>query len=108
MDTIPVTPRGNPFDPYRIVATLLNEVEAQVNGNVLDVSKMRLQSVAVTGTFVGTVQLEGTADDVTFFQIGSNITSASLITSIPYVKGIRAKVSAYTSGKITVKYMGRA
>jgi len=106
--TITKQERGNPFDPYRLVATLLNEAEEVGESNALDVSKMRLQGLAITGIFVGTVKLEGTADDITFFQIGGNITAPSLITSIPYLKGLRVNVSAYTSGKITAKYMGRA
>ena len=107
MDMV-IKEKGNPFNPYRLVAVLLDEAEATTTGKTLDASRIRFGSLAVSGTFVGTVQVEGTLDSTNYFQIGGNITSPSLVQDLKYLTGIRAKVSAWTSGKITVKYAGRA
>jgi len=99
---------GNPFKPRKILATLLDAVAAAVTSEVLDVSDMRIGSIIITGTFVGTVQIEASADDINFVQISTDKTAPAVVAIDPiYTRRIRAKVSAYTSGAVTVKYMGR-
>ena len=101
------TERGNPFNPRRVVAKLLDGVGETKDGETFDVSAMRLASVQVKGISTATVKWEGTLDDINFVQVGSDISSDGIIQISGYYKGIRANVTAYTSGDITVLYAGR-
>jgi hypothetical protein len=75
--------------------------------------KLTLQ---VSGTFVGTVTFEGTIDDTTWFVVGlktaadgAAVTTATAAGAFklpadgPCLSQVRANVTAYTSGAITVR-----
>lgn len=69
----------------------------------------------VTGTFVGTVTFEGSADDGTTWttveainlsnstRAGTATTTGNYLVACPGMSDFRARISAYTSGSITVK-----
>jgi hypothetical protein len=91
------------------------------NGTVIDVRGIDVLAVDITGTFVGTVTFEGSLDSTTgsdgnFFAVGlktmadgAAVTSATAAGAfkLPVDAGalayFRARVSAWTSGTITVK-----
>lgn len=98
-------------------ATLQAAAAAEGNGTVLDLSDMSLGpashvALQVTGTFVGTVTFEGSVDGTNFAAVhvtDSGGTAAATATAAGIfqadVRGLdklRARVSAYTSGAITV------
>lgn len=93
--------------PYTGSYTLLNGAQATDEGQWVDVSKFGSGSVDVQGTFVGTIQIQGSnadaqpANSTAGNQIGTNITAAGIVAiSIP-VRWIKATVTAYTSGSIS-------
>lgn len=87
------------------------------NGTVFDVSGYATCVFNVTGTFVGTITFEATSDDTNWVSlnvtqigagvIGTTATAPGLYrASVAGVKTVRARISAYTSGSITIA--GRA
>jgi hypothetical protein len=66
-------------------------------------------SLEVSGTFVGTVQLQGSRDnEATWESIGAALTAAGTANVDPnYYTHVRANCTAYTSGTITVTGTGR-
>lgn len=96
------------------VTTMQNAAIATGNGISLDVSGMGTAICQVSGTFVGTITFEASLDNSVFGSIDVQKLSGGLISSVVTdtgfykipcngVKYIRARVSAYTSGAITVK-----
>ena len=98
-------------------ATLQTAAVAIGNGTNQDVSGYSTVAFQITGTFVGTVTFETTNDDTNWTsllctQVGAN-TIGTIATapgifraSVGGLKTVRARVSAWTSGSITV--VGRA
>lgn len=81
---------------------LLNAVAATGASGHLDFKGVKKASLQLLGTFVGTIQIEGSNDAaVTFGQIGTDITTPGLIDIPTYCDFIRLNVSAFTSGTIT-------
>ena len=88
--------------------------EATGNGTVLDVTAKAGAAVQVSGTFVGTVTFEVTQDGTNYVSIlGENVADGTLSTTTTStgvfvfptsgLRGLRARVSAYTSGSITAR-----
>lgn len=101
------------FD-WGLEQTLQNGAEATGNGEDLLVNNYGAASIAISGTFVGTVTFEASANGVDYFAIkGLNRTSEASATTatatglfyiaLPGIARVRARISAYTSGEITVK-----
>lgn len=95
------------------VTTMQNAATAIGNGISLDVSGMGTAICQVSGTFVGTITFEASLDNSVFDSIDVQKISGGLISSVVTstgfykipcngVKYIRARVSSYTSGAITV------
>ncbi|HWQ32536.1 MAG TPA: hypothetical protein VNQ79_06615 [Blastocatellia bacterium] len=93
--------------------TLQNAAAATGNGTALDVSGWYAAALQVSGTFSATVTFEVTVDDTNWIAVracnlndGSYSTTASApgVFAIPLagVSQLRARVSAYTSGSVTV------
>jgi hypothetical protein len=101
--------------------TLQNAAAATGNGTPIDVRGCDILVLDVTGAFVGTVTFEGSIDSTTgsdgnFFAVGMKTmadgaavttTTAAGAFKMPFDAGalayFRARVSAWTSGTITVK-----
>lgn len=85
-------------------ATLLSAVAATGAGDTLQIAHVDELTVQASGTFVGTIQLEGSVDGSSWGQIGSDITATGVLLSSQNIyKFIRGNVTAYTSGTITLK-----
>lgn len=92
--------------------TLQSAAAATGNGVVLACNNYETIAVQVNGTFVGTVSFEGSIDGVNFYAVpfinsaGTNATTATatgiFLSAADGYSSFRARVSAYTSGSITV------
>lgn len=84
--------------------TLLNAVTATGASRAIgsDGGPLFMQ---VSGITTATVALQGSLDGTTFVTIGSALTADGMITLANAPKYVRANVTAYTSGTITVKVM---
>lgn len=107
---------AKPVDADSVLTTLQNAAAALGNGTAINLKGYRGLTLEVTGTFVATVTFEATIDDTSWFALGlgaagtgtiaSTATAAgafSLPAGWPAVSQVRAQVSAYTSGNVTVK-----
>lgn len=95
-------------------ATALQSAAAATgNGTALNVTGYNVATAEVTGTFVGTITWEGSRDGgTTYYSIDATAIGGSVATtatttglytlSVKALTHIRARVSAYTSGSITV------
>jgi hypothetical protein len=99
--------------PYSKSLVMQSVAVATGNGVVMDTSDVATLAMQVTGTFVGTVTFEGTIDNSTWVAIqtvnlsdgsvGTTATAAGLYAcSVAGLRQVRARVSAWTSGTITV------
>lgn len=98
-------------DSFRLV-TLQSAAAATGNGTALQTAGFGSARLQVTGTFVGTLTFEGTIDGTTWVALegvntsGARVTTATatglFLFSVAGLMAIRARVSAYTSGSITV------
>lgn len=97
--------------------TLQNAVAAVGNGTAILMQGYNGLTLEVSGAFVATVSFEGSIDGgVTYFAVGlktaadgAAVTSAAAVGAFklpadgPRLTHLRARVSAYTSGNVTVK-----
>jgi hypothetical protein len=94
--------------------TLQDSVIATGNGTSVNTSGQASLILQISGTFVGTVTFEATQDNINWVAIlGQNLNSGAQTTNttspgmfgfpVNGLKQVRARVSAYTSGNITVK-----
>lgn len=104
------------FPVKSVVSTnnsLQSAASATGNGTALAVSGYGVATIEVTGTFVGTITWEGSRDGGTTYYsvdataIGGSVATTATTTglytiSVNALTHIRARVSAYTSGSITV------
>jgi len=92
--------------------TLQDGVEATDNGSIMDVSGLSSLALQITGTFSGTITFEVSLDGTNYIAIpGLDITGNKSSTAtaagiyqfnIAGIHYFRARISAYTSGSITV------
>lgn len=64
-------------------------------------------TAAILGTFSGSVTLEATLDQQTWVPLGPALTSAQLVTYRASVNGVRANITALTSGSITIQWQAQ-
>lgn len=102
--------------------TLQDAATATGNGTVLDVAGFQSVVLQITGTFVGTITYECNIDGATWvgcapFAIDSTTRARALTDTGPSLRvldlvaglqQLRARISAYTSGSITVKAVASA
>jgi hypothetical protein len=97
--------------------TLQNAAAATGNGTVMNVDGFKAVYVQITGTFVGTVTFETSLDGTNWVATGGAAVATGTLASAPTAPGawtittngvnlFRARVSAYTSGNITVLAKG--
>jgi hypothetical protein len=93
--------------------TLQNAAAATGNGTTMNVDGFKAVAVQITGTFVGTVTFETSLDGTNFVATGLTPAAGGAAASTATAVGLwiltpngvnlfRARVSAYTSGNITV------
>ena len=98
-------------------ATLQNSVTGNGNGTASDVSSYTTAVIQVSGTFTATINFEASVDGLTYtalqcFSITDSTSSATSVTipgiwrcNIVGIGKVRARISGYGSGTITVKAM---
>lgn len=97
--------------------TLQNAAAATGNGAVMNVDGFRAVYVQITGTFVGTVTFETSLDGTNWVATGLAAVGTGTVATAPTAPGawwltpngvnlFRARVSAWTSGTITVLARG--
>lgn len=95
-------------------AILLNAVTATGNGEWINIEGFHPLSFQISGITTASVQFRGSnnptkpADASDEFQLGSTVTADALVALDAPVKWLKAKVSAYTSGTISVYMVGAA
>jgi len=93
--------------------TFQSAAAATANGEAMNVAGLGLAGVQITGTFTATVTFEGTIDGSTWVSVlarnvadgtTSATATAPAVFQVPAagLAQVRARVSAYTSGAITV------
>lgn len=96
-----------------VSGTLQSAAAATGNGTPLTVNGMASCIFTITGSFVGTITFEGTEDNTNYSSlstvqlgtttIGSTATGIGLFeVPVAGLQSVRARISAYTSGNITV------
>jgi len=88
------------MEPTHLKAILANAVGATATQSQHDISDFKYGSVQVTGTFVGSVQLQISSDGTTWVNLGAAIAAPALTELDLYSRYIRADVT-WTSGSIT-------
>lgn len=97
---------------YTVNATLLNAVTATGDGEWMNIEGFHPLSFHVKGITTASVQIRGSnaptkpANASDELQLGSTVTADALVSLDAPVKWIKAKVSAYTSGTISVYMLG--
>lgn len=75
------------------------EVKPAVDvGRAENVFRFRDKFVQVHGTFVATLQLEGTLNGSDYFAVGSPVTAPAVIAVPQTVEFLRVRTTAFTSG----------
>jgi hypothetical protein len=105
-----------PIVDMTVTETLQAAAAATGNGTAITMKGYPGLTIEITGTFVGTVTFEGTIDDSSFFVVGlKTVADGAAVTTAtapgawklpidgPVLSQFRGRVSAYTSGAITVK-----
>ena len=83
--------------------TLLNAVTATGASQPMSTDSNKGAFIQVSGITSATVLIQGSVDGTTWSTIGTAITADGLVTVSPPPPYIRANVSVYVSGTITVK-----
>src|SRR3972149_4779134 len=95
--------------PRVVIAVLLNAVTSGVTVNGFLVGDLARYTIDVNGISGDTIQFEGRISETADWrQIGVNVTVDAhvLSTDFPLIDEIRAKVSTYDAGTITVTLFG--
>ena len=99
---------------YQLGGTLQSAAAATGNGSTLDTSLTQTLTLQVSGTFVGTITFEASTDGTNWATMTCYLLGSSSAVTAPTAPGlwrcnvlgvplIRTRVSAYTSGTITVR-----
>jgi hypothetical protein len=108
--------QNSPF-PLQQTATLQNAAAATGNGSIFGTGLVTVVAFQVTGTFSATVAFEGTNDGTTFVALTcftldgqTSVTGASTTgiwrCNAVGLAGVRARISAFSSGTVTVTANG--
>ncbi len=72
---------------------------ASVNvGPTFNTRRLTDKNLQVAGTFVATLQLEGSIDGTNFADVGAAITTPTIVAVPGYLELIRIRTTAFTSG----------
>jgi hypothetical protein len=89
-----------------LVATVVTppSVDTSGLGTALDIWGATTKLVQATGTFTGTIQIQGSLDGTTWVNEGSAITAAGALAITNAWNYLRSKCTAYTSGTPVVMF----
>lgn len=93
--------------PSMVEATLLDAVTGTGAGTAYDSSHLLHKTFQSSGTFVATVKIEGSLDNVNWAVLGDLSTSGSSLVINSLYKYVRGDVTARTSGSITIKMIAK-
>lgn len=79
---------------------------ATTNAASADVSNCERLMLCISGTFVGTVQAEVSADGTKFSKYGTALTAPGVVEITGPCKAVRANCTAWTSGTIESRLSG--
>ncbi len=83
------------------------EVKQAVDaGRAENVFRFRDKTVQVHGTFVATLQLEGSIDGSEYFAVGAPVSAAGAIRVPETLEFLRVRTTAYTSGEPKAAFAG--
>lgn len=82
----------------RAVRTTLAIPTSVAAGAATDANEIVDKTVQISGTFVATIQLQGTIDGSVWNDLGDPITAATTVMVLGTFKAIRVNVTAYSSG----------
>lgn len=83
------------------------EVKQAVDvGRAENVFRFRDKTVQVHGTFVATLQLEGSIDGSEYFAVGAPVSAAGAVRVPETVEFLRIRTTAYTSGEPQAVFAG--
>ena len=85
--------------------TLLSAVTATGASTAVQADAGQPAFLQVTGITTATVAFQGSLDGTTYATIGTALTADGIVTIANAPKYLRANVTAYTSGTITVKVL---
>lgn len=85
---------------------LADITSAAANAASADVSANERLMLCVSGTFVGTVQAEVSADGTEFSKYGTALTAPGVVEITGPCKNVRANCTAFTSGTIKSRLSG--
>jgi hypothetical protein len=95
-----------------VLGNLLASATAATDGEWVAIDGVRPFSVEITGITVATVQLRGSsaspcpANSSHGLQLGSDVTTDTLVQVDVNVRCLKARISSYTSGTITARLVG--
>lgn len=75
-------------------------------GRAENVFRFRDKTVQVHGTFVATLQLEGSIDGSEYFPLGAPVSAAGVLRVPETVEFLRVRTTAYTSGQPQAVFAG--
>jgi len=76
------------------------EVKAAADiGRAENVFRFRDKYVQISGTFVATLQVEGTIDGSDYFPVGAAMNAAGVVPVVETIEFIRVRTTAFTSGE---------
>lgn len=90
----------------KLYAGSLGDHTAVATGTAVDVSHCDELAVLISGTFVGTVKVEISADGTNWAEYDSKTAPAVVAVTVP-CKQVRTRCSAFTSGTIVTTYGAR-
>lgn len=64
------------------------------------------KTVQIGGTFVATVQLQGTINGTDWVNIGAAVTAAAIIEITPAYRSLRVVITGYASGTVVASFAG--
>jgi hypothetical protein len=83
------------------------EVKQAVDaGRAENVFRFRDKTVQVHGTFVATLQLEGSIDGSEYFAVGAPVSAAGVLRVPEMLEFLRVRTTAYTSGEPKAAFAG--
>ena len=75
-------------------------------GAVFPCAQFREKWVHVHGTFVASMDIEGSMDDTNWFKVQTAVSTPSAVQVSPTIKSLRINVTAYTSGTPAAHFGG--